>query len=105
MWDITISLYLLQWIKITFLYKYDDTDINHEQAKKMKNLCLVRDASSKQEKYVNGYKVCEYAALSKNMKSAISLYSKVYSIESTGFVSENNETILNINWFWGFDMI
>lgn len=72
----------------------DDTDINHEQAKKMEDLCLVRDASSKQEKYVNGYKVCEYAALSKNMKSPISLYSKVYSTESEGFISENNETII-----------
>ena len=72
----------------------DDSDLNHEQAKKMEDLCIVKDASSKQEKYVNGYKVCEYVALSKNMKSPISLYSKVYSTVSTAFVSENNETII-----------
>ncbi len=71
----------------------DDTDINHEQAKKMEDLCTIRDASSKQEKYVNGYKVCEYAALSKNMKSPISLYSEVYSTISDGFISENAKTI------------
>ncbi len=71
----------------------DDTDINHEQAKKMEDICKIRDASSKQEKYVNGYKVCEYAALSKNMKSPISLYSKVYSTISEDFISENAETI------------
>lgn len=72
----------------------DDTDISHEQAKKMEDLCIVKDASSKQEKYVKGYKGCEYVALSANMKSPISLYSKIYSTESDGFISENNETII-----------
>ena len=72
----------------------DNTDINHEQAKKMEDLCLIRDASSKQEKYVNGYNVCEYTALSTKMNSPISLYSKVYSTTSDDFISENNETII-----------
>ena len=72
----------------------DDTDINHEYSKKMEDICLVRDASSQKEKYVNGYKVCEYVALSPKQKSPISLYSKIYSTTSNGFKSENDETIL-----------
>lgn len=72
----------------------DDSDLNHEYSKKLEDLCLVRDASSKQEKFVNGYKVCEYVGLSPNQKTPISLYSKVYSTESNGFKSENDETIL-----------
>ena len=75
----------------------DDTDLNHEYSQKMEDVCLVRDASSQKEKYVYGYKVCEYVALSPNQKSPISLYSKVYSTISNGFKSENEETILGEN--------
>ena len=71
----------------------DDTDLNHEHSIKMEDICQVRDASSIQEKYVNGYKVCEYVGLSSNMKSPISLYSKIYSTISKNFKSENDETI------------
>lgn len=72
----------------------DDTDLNHEYSRKMEDICLVRDASSQQEKYVYGYKVCEYVALSPKQKSPISLYSKIYSTISDDFKSENDETIL-----------
>ena len=72
----------------------DDSDLNNEYSKKMENICLVRDASSQKEKYVNGYKVCEYVALSPKEKSPISLYSKIYSTISDDFKSENEETIL-----------
>lgn len=46
----------------------DDTDINKEYSKKLENLCTVRDASSQIERYVNGYKVCEYVALTEKQK-------------------------------------
>ena len=72
----------------------DDTDINKEYSKKLENLCTVRDASSQIERYVNGYKVCEYVALTEKTKTPVSLYSKIYSIESYSFVSENEETKL-----------
>ena len=72
----------------------DDTDINKEYSKKLENLCTVRDASSQIKKYVNGYKVCEYAALTEKTKTPVSLYSKIYSTESNNFVSENEETKL-----------
>lgn len=71
----------------------DDTDINKEYSNKLEDLCVVRDASSQVERYVNGYKVCEYAALSEKTKTPISLYSKIYSTTSNDFVSENKETI------------
>lgn len=71
----------------------DDTDINKEYSKKLEDLCVVRDASSQVERYVNGYKVCEYIALSEIKKTPMSLYSKIYSTTSDHFKSENEETI------------
>ncbi len=50
----------------------DDTDLNKEYSKKLEDLSIIKDASSQNDKYVNGYKVCEYVALSKNKKSPIS---------------------------------
>lgn len=70
----------------------DDSDVNKEHSNKLEDLCIVRDASSKQEKYVNGYHVCEIVALSKNEHQPISLYSKIYSTESKGFKSCPDET-------------
>ncbi len=71
----------------------DDTDLNKEYSKKLEDLSIVRDASSQTEKYVNGYKVCEYVALSAIQKSPISLYSNIYSTTSDQFVRENDETL------------
>ena len=71
----------------------DDSDVNKEYSNKLEDLCTVRDASSKQEKYVNGYHVCEIVALSKNEHQPISLYSKIYSTESKGFKSCPDETM------------
>lgn len=71
----------------------DDTDINKEYSNKLEDLCYVRDASSRTERIVSGYKVCEYVALSKNKKQPISLYSKLYSTTSKSFISENKETM------------
>lgn len=71
----------------------DNTDLNKEYSKKLEDLCVVRDASSQTERYVNGYSVCEYVALTEKEKSPISLYSKIYSTTSADFKSENEETI------------
>ncbi len=76
----------------------DDTDLNKEYSKKLEDLSIIKDASSQNDKYVNGYKVCEYVALSKNKKSPISLYSNIYSTTSDNFVSENNETLRGENF-------
>ena len=71
----------------------DNTDLNKEYSKKLEDLCVVRDASSQVERYVNGYAVCEYVSLTEKEKSPISLYSKIYSTTSDNFKSENDETI------------
>ena len=71
----------------------DDSDVNKEYSNKLEDLCTVRDASSKQENYVNGYHVCEIVGLTKNEKQPISLYSKIYSTESKGFKSCPDETM------------
>ena len=71
----------------------DDSDINKEYSNKLEDLCTVRDASSKQEKYVKGYHVCEIVGLSKKEYQPISLYSKIYSTESKEFKSCPNETM------------
>ncbi len=76
----------------------DDTELNKEYSKKIEDLCIVRDASSQVERYVNGYKVCEYVALSKDKKSPISLYSNVYSTTRNTFISENEETLKGENF-------
>ena len=70
----------------------DDSDVNKEYSKKLEDLCVVRDASRQKETYVNGYHVCEIVGLTKNEKQPISLYSKIYSTESKGFLSCNDET-------------
>lgn len=71
----------------------DDSDVNKEYSKKLEDLCIVRDASSQKEKYVNGYHVCEIVGLSRNKHQPISLYSKIYSTESAGFKSCPDETM------------
>lgn len=71
----------------------DDTDLNKEYSTKLEDLSIVRDASSQVERYVNGYKVCEYVALSEKKKSPISLYSHIYSTTSADFISENEENL------------
>ena len=71
----------------------DNSDINKEYSNKLEELCTVRDASSKQEKYVNGYMVCEYVALTEKTQTPVSLYSKIYSTTSDSFMSENDETM------------
>ena len=70
----------------------DDSDVNKEHSSKLEDLCIVRDASKQKETYVNGYHVCEIVGLSKNEKQPISLYSNIYSTESKGFLSCNEET-------------
>lgn len=70
----------------------DDSDVNKEYSKKLEDLCTVRDASSKEDRYVNVFHVCEVVGLTKNEKQPISLYSKIYSTETSGFISCPEET-------------
>ena len=71
---------------------FDDSDINKEYSKKLEDLDRVIDASSKEQKIVNGYHVCEATALTKKEKQPLSIYSKIYSCKSKDFVSKNEYT-------------
>lgn len=71
---------------------FDDSDIAKRYGKKFEDIDRVVDASSPNKEVVNGYHVCEAVALGKNEKQPISLYSKIYSCQSEGFISMNNYT-------------
>lgn len=71
---------------------FDDSDIAKRYGKKFEDLDEVLDASSIKKEIVPGYHVCEAVVLTKNEKQPISLYSKIYSCKSSGFVSMNKYT-------------
>ena len=71
---------------------FDDSDIAKRYGKKFEDLDEVLDASSIKKEIVPGYHVCEAVVLTKNEKQTISLYSKIYSCKSNGFVSMNKYT-------------
>ena len=75
---------------------FDDSDINKEYSKKLEDLDRVIDASSQDKKIVNGYHTCETTILTKNEKQPISVYSKIYSCKSKGFISKNTYTLESI---------
>lgn len=76
---------------------FDDSDIAKRYGKKFEDLDLVMDASDPDKKIVNGYHVCEAVALTKNKLQPISLYSKIYSCKSNGFISKNKYTMESID--------
>lgn len=71
---------------------FDDSDISKRYGKKFEDLDKVLDASSLKKEIVPGYHVCEAVVLTKNEKQSISLYSKIYSCTSKGFISMNKYT-------------
>ena len=71
---------------------FDDSDISKRYGKKFEDLDKVLDASSVKKEIVLGYHVCEAVVLTKNEKQPISLYSKIYSCTSKGFIIMNKYT-------------
>lgn len=76
----------------------DDSEIIKKYGKKFEDLCMVRDASSLKDDIYPGYHVCEATVVTKNEKQPISLYSHIYSSESSGFKSMNDETLKSIEY-------
>ena len=70
----------------------DDSDIIKPYGQAFEDLGLVRDGSSPEKKIEKGYHVAEICALLDQGKQPVSLYSRIYSPESEGFISENAET-------------
>ena len=75
----------------------DDSEIIKKYGKKFENLYMVRDASSLKDDIYPGYHVCEATVVTQNEKQPISLYSHIYSTESKGFKSMNDETLKVLN--------
>jgi len=76
---------------------FDDSDIAKRYGKKFEDLDDVIDASSPNKEVVKGYHVCEAVILGKQEKQPFSVYSKIYSCKSNGFVSMNKYTIESID--------
>lgn len=76
----------------------DDSEIIKKYGKKFEDLCMVKDASSLKDDIYPGYHVCEATVVTKNEKQPISLYSHIYSTESQGFQSMNDETLKSIQY-------
>jgi hypothetical protein len=70
----------------------DDSDIVKPFGKKFESLGLVRDGSAQDLTIEKGYHVTEIAALTKNSKQPVSLYSLVHSSAERNYVSANDIT-------------
>ena len=76
---------------------FDDSDIAKRYGKKFEDLDKVIDASSINKEVVNGYHICEAVILTKNEKQPVSVYSKIYSCQSSNFKSMNEYTNQSID--------
>ena len=74
----------------------DGGDITKTYAKSMEGLSTVRDGSTGE--YKSGYHTLGITALSSVRKSPIPVYTKVYSSEEDGFVSEDEEVIIGLEF-------
>jgi hypothetical protein len=74
----------------------DDSDVIKPSGKKFERLGRVRDGSSKDGAWQNGYRITEAVALSKE-NQPISLYSKVHSEKEDDFSSVNTITMRAID--------
>ncbi len=64
---------------------------------------MVLDASSLNKKDIKpGYHVCEASVITKYEAHPISVYSKIYSTKTKGFVSKNEETLKSIEYVKSF---
>ncbi|MCC9261230.1 MAG: transposase [Methanobrevibacter woesei] len=75
---------------------FDDSDIAKRYGKKFEDLDDIIDASSEKKEVVKGYHVCEATILGEKEKQPFSVYSKIYSCKSEGFVSMNRYTMESI---------
>lgn len=69
----------------------DGSDITKNYATKMEKMATVRDGSTGE--YKQGYHTLGIAALTPQRKMPIPVYTKVYSSEEKGFVSEDDEVL------------
>lgn len=75
----------------------DDSDVTKRSSKKLEDLDMVIDASSKDKEIVPGYHVCEAIVLGKRERQPISVYSQIYSTKSDSFESQKTYTFKSID--------
>ncbi len=84
------------------VFCFDPGDLGKKHSKKLENLDLIKDGSTGE--FINGYKMIEVAALTKNEKLPIPVYSKLFSGTEEEFISENDEYLTALryvnNKFW-----
>jgi hypothetical protein len=89
-----------QTIKRNFDYStiliIDDSDISKPYSSKLEGLCRVKDGSTGEIK--NGYWYAGVSALTAEHKQPIPVYSRVYSSQEKGYVSNNAETIASLKY-------
>lgn len=73
------------------VFCFDPGDLGKKHSKKLENLDLIKDGSTGE--YINGYKMVEVAALTRNEKLPIPIYSNLYSSKDKDFISENDECL------------
>lgn len=73
------------------VFCFDPGDLGKEFSTKLESLDLIKDGST--GKYINGYRMVEVAALTKNHELPIPVYSSLFSSKEEDFISENDECL------------
>jgi len=74
----------------------DDSDISKRCSSKLEGLCKVKDGSIGE--ISDGYWYAGVSALTSKHKQPIPVYSKVYSTDESGYVSNNAETVKSLEF-------
>ena len=74
----------------------DPGDLGKKFSSKLENLDLIKDGSTGE--YINGYQMFEIAALTKNEKLPIPVYSSLFSSNEENFVSTNSEYLKGLEY-------
>ncbi len=70
---------------------FDDSDVSKSCSSKLEGLCRIRDGST--GKLTTGYWSAGVSALTAKRKQPIPVYSRLYSSEEKGYISNNAETL------------
>ncbi len=78
------------------VFCFDPGDLGKKYSKKLENLDLIKDGSTGE--LINGYKMIEVAALTKNEKLPIPVYTNLFSSKEEEFISENDEYLTALRY-------
>lgn len=78
------------------VFCFDPGDLGKKHSKKLENLDLIKDGSTGE--LINGYRMIEVAALTKNEKLPIPVYSNIFSSKEEEFISEHDEYLTALKY-------